>query len=442
MGIVREVRRHPVEQHAQACRMRAVDEAAQPRAVAVARGGRVQAQRLVAPGAVEGVLADRQQLEVGEAQPGGIGQQRLGQLVPVQPAVLLFGHAAPRRQVDLVDADRRGMRVGGAAPLVGRAFPGQGCHHAGGQRPQFGRERIGVGFQGQQVSIAVEQLVLVARPGADGGQEDLPYAALAPQAHAVAAPVPLVEVADHADTAGVRGPDGKRTAVHAFDAAQMRAQDLERAQVRALGEQPCVELPEQGAEAVGVIELGAAAVGPTGPQPIGPGRIMFGLEDAFGVPARQLSGPTGRQQRQGDGAGHERPHPIPGAGVDMRAEHAERVGMPALGQRDEVLRIEHQRRTSRCQTWWAYSRIVRSDENGPMPATLSRALRAQWRGWRNTSSTRRLGAHVGREVGQQHVRVAAPQQAVGQGPVAPGFVGREAAAADVVEHGLECGWCS
>ena len=71
---------HPVEQQAQAPGVAGGDEAREAGGVAEARGGRVQAQRLVAPGAVERVLGDGQQLQVGEAQVGG------GTVTPIAPA--------------------------------------------------------------------------------------------------------------------------------------------------------------------------------------------------------------------------------------------------------------------------------------------------------------------------------------------------------------------
>jgi hypothetical protein len=60
--------RHPVEQHADAVAVAAVDEVAQIVGRAEAAGRREVAGGLVAPGIVERMLGDRQQLDVGEAQ--------------------------------------------------------------------------------------------------------------------------------------------------------------------------------------------------------------------------------------------------------------------------------------------------------------------------------------------------------------------------------------
>ena len=70
--IGREMGRDPVEDDAKARGMRPVDEAGESRRLAEAPGRREQADRLVAPGLVERMLADRQKLDVGVAQIGDV----------------------------------------------------------------------------------------------------------------------------------------------------------------------------------------------------------------------------------------------------------------------------------------------------------------------------------------------------------------------------------
>ena len=67
-GVAREVRRHPVEDHADAVRVHAVDERAEVVGRAEARRRRVVRRHLVAPRAAERVRHDRQQLDVREAE--------------------------------------------------------------------------------------------------------------------------------------------------------------------------------------------------------------------------------------------------------------------------------------------------------------------------------------------------------------------------------------
>src|SRR3546814_11488994 len=81
-----------------------------------------------------------------------------------------------------------------------------------------------------------------------------PYTTLF-RSHDVAAAVPAVEVAHHADALRVGRPDGEAHAFDAFDAARMRAELLEDAAVRPLGHQVKVELAEERREAVGVLEV-------------------------------------------------------------------------------------------------------------------------------------------------------------------------------------------
>src|SRR5690606_30850150 len=80
--IGREVRRHPVEDNADAYLVAAVDEASKTFRFAEAGGRRIEAGRLVAPGWVEGKFRDRQEFDMGKAHIDAIGDQAACQLVP------------------------------------------------------------------------------------------------------------------------------------------------------------------------------------------------------------------------------------------------------------------------------------------------------------------------------------------------------------------------
>ena len=72
-----EVGRHPVQDDADAVLVQVVDQIHEILRRAVAAGGGEVAGGLVAPGAVEGVLHDRQEFDVGEAQALDVlGQER------------------------------------------------------------------------------------------------------------------------------------------------------------------------------------------------------------------------------------------------------------------------------------------------------------------------------------------------------------------------------
>ena len=78
-----------------------IDEAGEAFVIAEARGRRVEAGGLIAPARVVGMLADRHELDVGEAEVDDIGDEAVGERVPgEEPAVRV---AVPRAGVDLVD---------------------------------------------------------------------------------------------------------------------------------------------------------------------------------------------------------------------------------------------------------------------------------------------------------------------------------------------------
>ena len=113
--IGREVRRHPVEDHADAVLVQHVDEVHEVLGRAVAARGREVARRLVAPGAVEGMLHDRQQLDVREALGAGVLRQQRRQLAEAQHLLRMLRGAPPGAEVHLVDRDRRREGVAAAA---------------------------------------------------------------------------------------------------------------------------------------------------------------------------------------------------------------------------------------------------------------------------------------------------------------------------------------
>ena len=82
VSIGREMRRHPVEDDADARLVAGVDETSEVGGRAVAGGRREQAEWLVAPGAAKRVLHDRHQLDMGEAHVLHIGDEMLGEEAP------------------------------------------------------------------------------------------------------------------------------------------------------------------------------------------------------------------------------------------------------------------------------------------------------------------------------------------------------------------------
>ncbi len=344
-----KVCRHPVENHAQSGFVRGIDQKLKVFGRAEARGGRIQADGLIAPGAVEGMFADRQQLQMGEAQVAGIGHQGFGQFAVAQPAPAL--HLAPRAQMHLVNADgcleAIGLRHAGADGVQGR----QALHDAGGVGSQFGAEGHRIGLL-QQFAVLGEDLEFVKRALAHAGEEDFPHAAFAPQPHGVAAAVPAVEIADHRNAPRVGRPHRKACASHAEHLARMRAQTFVGTQMGAFGQQPGVGLAQHLRKAVGVFEVGhPVRIARLQGRPGHPQHIVEGLAAVAhaGAEYRGLVLPLQRGDRFAAGAldhlhaqraGQYGIHPQRGA-AQMHAEHAKRVGVVACGEVGDVVFGQH-----------------------------------------------------------------------------------------------------
>ena len=87
VAVAGEVGRHPIENHADAGLVQQVDEIHEVLRRAVAAGGRIMAQRLIAPTGRQRVLVDRQQLDVRVAHLRAVLGQLVGQVAVAQPAV-------------------------------------------------------------------------------------------------------------------------------------------------------------------------------------------------------------------------------------------------------------------------------------------------------------------------------------------------------------------
>src|SRR5215217_3588159 len=140
--------------------------------------------------------------------------------------------------MDLVYGDGGGFRLTGgscAHPVTVRPWerlrPGNdGC--ASGSRLACASHRIG--FLRQELAIGPDQFVLVALARAETRDEELPDSGLSAQTHGVTPPVPAVEVTDYGDTLGIRRPDSKAHAGHAFDRYGLSAEHVAELVMRAL----------------------------------------------------------------------------------------------------------------------------------------------------------------------------------------------------------------
>ena len=117
VGIGGEVRRDPVQDDADPALVESVDHRHEVARGPVARGRREVAERLVAPAPVEGMLHDRQELDVGEAVCAHVVGEGIGEVAVVGESGSLREVATPRAQVHLVD--RHGRVEGDARTPLG-----------------------------------------------------------------------------------------------------------------------------------------------------------------------------------------------------------------------------------------------------------------------------------------------------------------------------------
>ena len=210
MGVGGEMRRHPVEDDADALAVAGIDEAGKILGPAEARRRRELRQRLVAPGAPKGMLHDRQELDMGEAHLGDIGDQPFGQAAPVECTIAFPLGLHPGSGMDLVDRDRRIVGVVarallhpvGIMPLEVRSP----CHDGGRCRWRFGLPRHRIGFL-QHAAVAADDLELVACTRSQPRHEQFPDTGLVAQPHRMADGLQVVESLHD------RGPDalGRQT---------------------------------------------------------------------------------------------------------------------------------------------------------------------------------------------------------------------------------------
>src|SRR5579862_4618006 len=108
------------------------------------------------------MLHHGQELDVGEAELGGVIGERVRELAVAERAVARLGYAPPRAEVYLVDRPGRAERVGCAAalhprriaPLVGEV-PNHGC----GARRNLAAQAVRVGLVGP-AAVARDYVVL------------------------------------------------------------------------------------------------------------------------------------------------------------------------------------------------------------------------------------------------------------------------------------------
>ena len=208
--------------------MTGVDQRREIRRASEPAGRREQPGRLIAPGAVERMLGDRQEFDMGETEIAHIGRKLVGELAIGQPAAALVRVAAA--------TSRDALRRSRSAPRgrCSRQAPSRRRDRSGvdddrrGLRAQLGGKRHRIGFERQQLAVGAEISNLYLSPASTAGHKDFPEA-VAAHAHGMAAAVPIVEIADDADAFRIRRKhregDARDALVHDADARRACRRD-------------------------------------------------------------------------------------------------------------------------------------------------------------------------------------------------------------------------
>ena len=311
--------------------------------LAEARRRRIKPERLVTPGAVERMLADRHQLQMGEPQAGGIGRQLQGQFLPTGKASTLA--EAPGCSMDFIDRQRRLAGIGRST--LGRQTPGSGQRRddAGRVGPQLGRTCIGVSFERQQFAIGRDDFKLVQVAQGRMRNENFPDAGGMAQAHAMAPAIPLIEAADDADPARIRRPDGKTHAVDMVLCQRMGAEQGKRSGMIASSQQGQVGIAELRPEGIGVGIDALAAVSPGHGQAVietlAPARHQRLKKVAAWLQTDECPGGQRIEQLDLAGPWQQRAQPESTLSIGMQAQQGKRVGIAPGQQFVDLVLLQH-----------------------------------------------------------------------------------------------------
>src|SRR5207244_3185703 len=138
--------------------------------------------------AFEWMLADRQQLDMGEVHALGVAHELVGELGIAETPVSLLRHPAPGAEVAFIDGDRRGplarLAPAGEPTVVAPGMAGgKSAEHRRSPRRHLALEGEGIGFERQQLAAPGLDLELVELAQCQPGNEDLPDPAFDATAH-------------------------------------------------------------------------------------------------------------------------------------------------------------------------------------------------------------------------------------------------------------------
>ena len=238
---------HPVHDHADACLVARIDKVHELLRIAVARRGGVVACRLVAPGAIEGMLHKRHDLDMRVAHVAHVVHELHRQVVVGVELAALRGEgvhgtgvvaelvrlalrrvavALPRANMHLVDVERlRHVVVTGAAleprgvvPLIAV----EGPQHAGGTRRALGLKGIRIGLIELFSLVCLDEILIeLALLGARN--KAFPNSARMHGHQRVGFLIPIVKFANDMDALYVGRPNAKAPAARTVLRVGVRA---------------------------------------------------------------------------------------------------------------------------------------------------------------------------------------------------------------------------
>ena len=252
MRIVGEMPGHPIQQHADAFAMKGIDQCGEVFGRPEPAGRRVHAGGLIAPRAVERMLVDRHEFDMGKAEVADVAGELLRQIAIGQPFIVVL--APPRAEMDLVDRHRRAQRIDVGRRRSWLRQLGLVENDRGRAWAYLRGKRQRVGFQRQMLAVRSDDIEFIAIARLGVGDEQLPIADAA-HPHRMPPGIPEIEIADHADPLRVGRQHHEGDAIDAIERHRMRAKLVVNPLMGAFAEQIKVEVGQYGRKAVGVVEF-------------------------------------------------------------------------------------------------------------------------------------------------------------------------------------------
>lgn len=210
------------------------------------------------------MLHNWEQLNVGIAEVFDVRDELVSKFVVAKPAITIFRDAPPRAEMDFVDTN------GGIQPVFARTFvhPARirpmvlidASDHRAVVRAEFGGKGVRIRLERENDVPLANNFEFIDGAFAKFGNEELPDAGRTAKAHRIDAAVPMIEIADDADAAGIRRPNGKMNAGDTIDSFHVGAEFFVGVVMAAFAHEIKIELREKKRERVSVVGLYRFAV--------------------------------------------------------------------------------------------------------------------------------------------------------------------------------------